>query len=272
MVREVRVEPDTSTFAKKLMRPKSAQTVETMIREKSIKDVLKEMDAAGVDKAVIVGIDVTTKHGIRVLNEDVASLAKQYPDRFIAFAGIDPRKGYVAIEELEKAVIELGMKGMKLVPPIQEFFISDMRFDPLWKKALDLDIPVWTHVGHQVSTIGSDARYGHPMLIEELALRHPDLKIIMGHCATPWFWEAWSLCTRHENVYLDNSAYWKLYPALMPVWKAFSDYGIEHKLLFATDYPLTPFDVGVKAVKDLPLSEEFKRKILGENAAKLLEI
>jgi hypothetical protein len=108
------------------------------------------------------------------------------------------------------------------------------------------------------------------MLWDEVALRYPELTIIMGHLAAPWYMDAWSICLRHENAYLDISVWYSLY-RYFP-WQAFTDNGIEHKLLFATDFPFTPFDVGIKAVEDLPISESFKRKILGENAQKLLDI
>lgn len=77
--------------------------------------------------------------------------------------------------------------------------------------ALELDIPVWTHTGHQRGNPDSDARLGHPMLVEPVALKYPKLKIILGHCGVPWQWEAWSLVVRHPNVYLDISANPNLY-------------------------------------------------------------
>ena len=141
------------------------------------------------------------------INEDLAKLTSAYPDRFIPFAGVDPSMGRVAVDEFAHAVEYLGCRGLKLVPPVQHFDISDPKHDSLWEAALDLDVPVWTHVAHQVSHPDSDARLGHPMLVEAVALRYPDLKIILGHCGFPWPWEAWSLVVRHTNVYLDISAY-----------------------------------------------------------------
>ncbi len=103
-----------------------------------------------------------------------------------------------------------------------------------------------------------------------LAMRYPELTIIMGHCACPWFWEAWSVCYRHENVYLDVSAYAELYHHFP--WDAFSKCGLEHKLLFATDYPLEDFRSCTEAVEKLPISDSFKRKIFAENALRILRI
>jgi len=154
--------------------------------QRSVSDIIAEMNAASVDKAVIVAADYTTAFGVTaVTNEDVAALAADHPDRFIPFASVDPSMGRSAVDRLIHAVKNLGCRGLKLVPPMQLFDISDPKFDPLWETAIDLDIIVWTHVAHQLSTPGSDARLGHPMLIEPVALKYPHMKIVMGTAAFP---------------------------------------------------------------------------------------
>jgi predicted TIM-barrel fold metal-dependent hydrolase len=92
----------------------------------------------------------------------------------------------------------------------------------------------------------------------------------MGHCGFPWHWEAWSLVTRHPNVYLDVSAYYDLYNHLP--WDAYSKHGAEDKILFATDSPLCNIQATIDALKAVDISPEFRKKILGENAARLLGI
>jgi predicted TIM-barrel fold metal-dependent hydrolase len=237
--------------------------------QKGVADIIAEMDKAGVDKAVIVGADYTTASGVvAVTNDDLARFTAQYPDRFIPFAGIDPSMGRAAVDALVHAVGELGCRGMKLVPPMQHFDFSDPRFHRLWEKAVELDIVVWTHTAHQLSTPGSDARLGHPMLIEPVALRYPGMKIVMGHCGFPWAMEAWSLVVRHPNVYVDVSAYPDLYHYFP--WDAYTKYNAEHKVLFATDNPLYGFTATLEALDRVDISEGFKTKIKGENAARLL--
>ncbi|MBS7270279.1 MAG: amidohydrolase [Candidatus Freyarchaeota archaeon] len=239
-------------------------------QNQTIEDFVKAFTSAGIDKAVIVPMDMTTEYGAQLgTNEDIARMMNKFPEKLIGFSSVDPRRKD-AVQALEHAIKDLKLKGLKLVPPLQKFDISDRKYDPLWEKALDLNIPVWTHAGHQASVPTSVAKYGHPMLIDEVARRYPDLTIIMGHLSAPWFMDAWSLTLRHENVYLDISVWYSLYPYFP--WSAYTDNGIEHKLLFATDFPFTPFNIGIQAVKNLPISEEFKGKILGANAQKLLNI
>jgi predicted TIM-barrel fold metal-dependent hydrolase len=237
-----------------------------------VQDIIHDMDEAGIQKACIVAMDLSTHYGVElVTNEDVARIAANYPDRFIPFASVDPSMGRLAIDKLVYAVKNLGCRGLKLVPPVQHFNFSDSKFFPLWEKALELNIPVWTHAAHQVSHPDSDAELGRPMLIEPVTLRYPDLKIILGHCGFPWVWETWSLVLRRQNVYVDISAFTKLYNYFP--WDAYVQNGLEDKILFATDYPLAglaTFKEGLSALKALKLSPDVEKKILGGNAAKLL--
>lgn len=236
----------------------------------SIDNYIALMDSFSIDKAVIVSFNVKTAYGfILVTNDDIVDLVKRYPNRLIGFAGIDP-PAPDAIEQLDYAINSLGLKGVKIVPPVQKFDVSNPKLDPLWKKMIDLDVILWTHTGHQVSTVGSIAKFGHPKLIDEVAMRHRELKIIMGHMGAPWFWDAYSVVVRHPNVYVDISAHPNLYQYFP--WDAYTKYDIEHKVLFGSDHPLCLWNNILPAIESLPISSGFKKKILGRNAAKLLKI
>lgn len=236
---------------------------------RTLADIIHDMDEAGIDKACIVAMDLSTQYGVElVTNEDVARMASQHPDRLIPFASVDPSTGRLAVDRLVHAVGDLGCRGLKLVPPVQHFDFSDPRHDPLWETALELGIVVWTHTAHQKSHPESDARLGHPMLVEPVTLKYPDLKIVLGHCGFPWPWEAWSLVARRPNVYLDVSAYPSLYDHLP--WDAYSKFDVEHKVLFATDYPLLGFKQTLDALDRVDIPASFRAKILGENAVALL--
>ena len=198
-------------------------------------------------------------------------MSSLYPDRLIPFASVDPSLGFAAIKELEHAVRDLGCKGVKLVPPVQNFDFSDLKYSVLWEAALEMDIVVWTHAAHQLSHPGSNARLGHPMLVDPVASRYPDLKIVLGHCGFPWVWETWSLVLRHPNVYVDISAYPNLYHYVpFDAYSSYAHYGAEDKVLFATDYPIKTFKETLQAIDRLNITPEFKKKILGENARRLL--
>jgi predicted TIM-barrel fold metal-dependent hydrolase len=236
----------------------------------SIADYVSQMEKYGIDKAVIVSYNLTTAYGVCIVtNDNVADFVKRYPDKFIGFACIDVPASD-AMDQLEYAITSLDLKGVKLVPPAQKFDISDKKYDPLWKKMIDFDIPLWTHTAHLVSVIGSITKYGHPMLVDTLASNHQDLTIIMGHMGIPWFWDAWGVVVRHPNVYIDISAYPELYQWFP--FEAFSRFNVEDKVLFASDHPLVHWNKIIPAAQNLPISEGFKEAILYKNAMKLLKL
>jgi predicted TIM-barrel fold metal-dependent hydrolase len=275
--KEATVTPNLQEATKRMFdrhEPKRREVMQSGFRflftQRTVQDIIRDMDEAGLEKACIVPMDLTSHYGVEVVtNEDVARIASAHPDRLIPFASVDPSMGHAAVDKLVHAVKGLGCRGLKLVPPVQHFDFSDPKHYPLWETALQLGIPVWTHAGHQVSHPDSDARLGHPMLVEPVALRYPDLRIILGHCGFPWPWEAWSLVVRHVNVYVDISAYPDLYNYVP--WDAYLKYGAEDKVLFASDYPLKGFKDTLSALKSLNLPCDFERKILGENAMRILE-
>jgi predicted TIM-barrel fold metal-dependent hydrolase len=243
--------------------------LKTLTQKVSINDYITLMNKFNIQKAVLVSFNIETSYGVTlVTNEDIEEFETMYPERFIGFAGIDIPASH-ALEQLDYAIESLNLKGVKIVPPVQKFDISDDKFNHIWKKIVDYGIPLWVHTGHQLSTKGSIAKYGHPLLIDELAMKFENMIIVMGHMGTPWFWDAYSVALRHTNVYIDISAHPELYQ-FFP-WDAFTKYNIENKILFASDHPLKHWNQIIPAVNDLPISENFKKAILFKNAKDLLK-
>jgi predicted TIM-barrel fold metal-dependent hydrolase len=244
--------------------------IKAIMEKFTIDDYVKIMVKFKVDKAVIVSLNVKTAYNfIMVTNDNIADFVSEYPSRFIGFGSIDV-PGQAALSDLDYAINSLGLKGIKLVPPAQKFNFSDKRYDPIWRKMVELDVPLWTHGGFQQSFVGSEAKYGHPMLIDDLALRFEDLTIIIGHMGVPWMWDAWAVANKHNNVYIDISAHPYLYKWFP--WEAFKSYSITHKLLFASDYPLVHYSEIFSEFEKVDIDEGYKNKILGENAQKLLKV
>ena len=109
------------------------------------------------------------------------------------------------------------------------------------------------------------------MTLDDVALDFPRMKIIVAHMAMHRYMDAHCLMVRHPNVYADLS-FWPLHPTyrrLIP-WPLFEE-TVRDKILLGSDFPVgqTPGDA-IEAVQGLPVSDPFKRQILGENAARLL--
>jgi hypothetical protein len=204
-------------------------------------------------------------------------VARKYADRFIGFASVDPWKGALALQELERAVKALGLRGLKLHPTTQAFFPNDPRFYPLWEKCVELAIPVLFHTGQTGVGAGTPGgggyklKYAQPIpYIDDIAADFPQLTIIMAHPAVPWQEEQLSVALHKANVYLDLSGWSPKY--FRPVLVQYATTLLQDKVLFGSDYPALQPERWLKDFEKLEMKEEVRRKILLENARKLLKL
>ena len=82
-------------------------------------------------------------------------------------------------------------------------------------------------------------RYAHPLLVDEIAMRYPDLVIVMAHLGHPWQVETCVVIRKHPNVYADLSAnFYRPFSFWEQMVKA-NEWNVMDKILFGTDYPIT---------------------------------
>lgn len=234
-----------------------------------IEETIRDMDEAGVDKAVIVAVNAETAVGHKIANEHIAELVDRYPDRLIGYASVDPHKGALAVKEFGKAVGDLGLKGLKLLPHLLELNANDRLIYPLYEKAQEFGVPVLFHSGTQFD-VGTKIKYCRPIDIDEVAVDFPDLKIVIAHFGWPWTEEAIAVVQRNRNVYFDIAGWAPKY--LPQTLLKYMDGILSSKALFATDYPLLPRKRVVSEFDTLPLKVETKKKVLSENVKQLLKI
>lgn len=232
--------------------------------------VLRQMEEAGIAKSILFACDAPILYAS---NEFVADLCQRYPDKFTGFASVDPKRKN-APKVLEVAVKKLGLKGLKLHPPLQNFFPNSPKIWPLYKKAVDLNIPVVFHVGS--TPFGSLVKLSQadPLLIDDVAIAFPKLKIILTHLGTMWQNETFMVAEKNPNVYLDTAAYPYEIKDLLTE-NLIRRIG-EDKFIFGTDFPM-PYEGKMHRMKDyvdtingLNLSQGIKEKIFSKNLEKLL--
>ena len=186
-----------------------------------------------VDKAIVFGI----AHGKDVPNDFIAEYARLHPDKIIGFMSVDTNQED-AVEEIERAYTELGLKGIKLGPAYQNFHPFSDKACAVYQKAQDLGLPILFHMGTTPGRWDS-LEYTHPRLLEKVAVAFPDLKIVIAHMGHPWFEDTIVLIRKQPNVYADISALfyrpWQFYNALVLC----NEYDQMHKLLFGSDFPVT---------------------------------
>jgi predicted TIM-barrel fold metal-dependent hydrolase len=229
--------------------------------------LLSEMDEGDIQMTVIQGHPPNS--GFINSNDDIAAIVREHPGRLAAFAGVNPVEGKKAVGELERCVKELGFKGCG------EFGYMDLldeRCFPIYKKCIELDVPILIHTGFTSPTC--PLKYGSPVPLDEVAMLYPDLTIIAAHCGFPWFLELASVLARRPNVYVDVSALGV--PALPDMLRqqvifAFLGMGVR-RVLFGTDFPAVRPSVYAPYVRKLRPTEADTNKIMGENAARLLKL
>ncbi len=245
--------------------------------EITIEQALREYEEAGIRKLVLLPTEASRLTGILGdTNDYMAELQRVDPERVIAFATVDPLAGKRAVAELERAVKDLGLRGLKLHPPLQCFRPDDERCFEVYQAAEDLGIPVLFHTG--ISGMGAGVEggggikldYGRPIYVDNVAAEFRRLKLIMAHFGWPWYEEALAIALHKANVYIDLSG-WS--PRYIPqvVWR-YADTLLQDKVLFGSDYPLIRPARWLSDFEKIDLKPETREKILWANAERVLGI
>lgn len=187
--------------------------------------------------------------GLWVDDRFVADYVAQHPDELIGFLSLDPTQpGWQ--REMEEGHKGLGLRGIKLMPMYAGFSPDDERLDPLWWYASGHGLPVLLHTGTTfVAQAPLDCTL--PRLLDRVAIRFPEMRLILAHLAHPYEGECVVVIRKHPNVYADLSALhyrpFQLYHSLMLV----QEYGVWDKVLFGTDYPFTTVQATLDGLRGL---------------------
>ena len=173
---------------------------------------------------------------VHVPNAFIADYVKRFPGRAIGVASVDPHDDD-APEELERAITELGLRGLKISPVYSGFDPWSKEAWRLYEVADRLRIPIVWHQSAAYAT-QSTLEHGNPILLDRIARAFPELRMIVAHMGQPWIGETVMLLRKHAHVFADLSARfhrkWQCYNALMLAL----DYGVTDKVLFGSDFPV----------------------------------
>jgi predicted TIM-barrel fold metal-dependent hydrolase len=218
----------------------------------------------------------TATHRPPVSNEMVSRIVQRHPKRFAFFASVDPWKGKAAVEQLERAVTELGAVGAKFHPSLQDFYPSDERHYPLWEKAAQLGIPCLFHTGTSGIGAGQPGGQGikldpaRPIHLDAVAARFPTLQIIAAHFGWPWHLELIAMALHKTNIQIEISGWSPRYYPVELVREMNSR--LQDRVLFGSDYPFIKPDRVISELEHLDLKPDARNKILRENAIRLLKL
>jgi uncharacterized protein len=255
----------TPSYQAFLQRQWGDQYAEMIRKYSSPAEFLGLMDEGGIDYAVILAELAPITTGI-VDNEYISHFCSHSP-RLIPFASINPGMCTRPDEELQDLLLNRCFRGLKLYPTYQHFYPNDPLLYPLYAKAQELKIPVMFHLGSSVFA-NSRLKYGDPLYIDDVACDFPDLVLIQCHSGRPlWYDTAFTMARLHPNVYMEISG--------LPPQKLLRYFPemerLVDKVIYGSDWPGVPtIRENIRMINALPLSEDSKRKILGNNAARIL--
>ena len=242
----------------------------------TLDDFVVQLDGMGVEKAVIFNLDEETPSGIAGLpNDYYAGIVKEYPNKFIGFAGIDPLKGMDAFREIRRSY-DLGLRGVAVRPFMFQIPSTHPKMYPIYSTCVELDIPIWFHLSINFSTNSMEVE--RPIYLDIVCQDFPELKIIAGHGGWPWVNELVAVAWRNSNVYIDIASYVPKYLGMKGTgWEPLINLGnsiLQDKILFGSTWLFMGMSIKQLAdgVMELPLKEEVKKKWLYSNAAELLGI
>jgi predicted TIM-barrel fold metal-dependent hydrolase len=222
---------------------------------------------------VLLGWDAERATGRAPLeNEWLAEICARSEDRFVGFGSVDPLRPD-ALDRLARFP-ELGLRGVKLHPTLQEFDPSDDALRPFFDAIADMGLVVLTHAGTSGVGAGEPGGQGlridlaRPLLYDPIAARHPHLRIVLAHVGWPWHLESLAMALHKSNVYLDISG-WK-YRYLPDDVRREMSRRLSRQFCFGTDFPM--FDPAELLVEfeALELPEPVARRVMYDNAAELL--
>jgi aminocarboxymuconate-semialdehyde decarboxylase len=103
------------------------------------------MDIAGIDMAVLSGTTQNLEES-KLFNDECSKLMQEYPKRFVAFANTMPLRGKPALDELDRAIKSLGLKGVTMGSQVEGEPVDSPKLWPFYEKVSKLDIPIFVHV------------------------------------------------------------------------------------------------------------------------------
>lgn len=275
---------------------------------------IEEMDAAGIDLAILshtiggvegIGDAAEAVEAATRINDFLAGEIKGSNGRFAGFATLPLQDVDAAVNELRRAVKELGLVGVMVNGFTDlagdKLYLDEPRFDPVWAALQELDVPLYLHPRLPSAAVQDSIYRGHPELVgaawgfaPETAThvlrivyggvfdRHPQAKLVIGHLGEtlPFF------AGRIQRAFAYNPYGQRTRKRLQDylnenVWITtsgnFNDQalittlltvGSDH-ILFASDYPYDMSTDAARWIERAPISENDRRKICYDNAATL---
>jgi predicted TIM-barrel fold metal-dependent hydrolase len=205
-------------------------------------------------------------------------LSAEIPTNVVYCAGINPFKlDEKALKELRMDLEKPDCVGIKIYLGYYPFYAYDEVYEPVYKLAKEYNVPVVFHTGDTYSERGR-LRFSHPLTIDEVAVKHRDMTIMMAHFGDPWVLDGAEVVYKNRNVFADLSGLvvgadgdikklqdTRFFDHLLHALTFTNNY---EKFLFGTDWPLTPIKPYIEFIQDI-IPYEYHQNVFYDTALKV---
>jgi uncharacterized protein len=210
-------------------------------------------------------------------------------DELLEVMGNDPQIGIVAgvsyqnyrasdLAHLRELLRTEQIKGIKLYPGYEPFFVHDARLRVVYELAGEFGVPVMIHTGDTYNPRGR-LKFSHPLQVDEVAVEFPDVTFVICHLGNPWFVDAMEVIYKNENVVGDISGltlghFEERFERFMlqRLREVVTFAGDPSSLLFGTDWPICAVGSYIRLVRNLGFPEEETEQILYKNTARVFKL
>ena len=212
--------------------------------------------------------------GIVMGNRSLETSAHEYPDFIHYCIGLDAFTETLPIEE-QAGLVEENLKreecvGIKLYPGYKHFYIYEKEFAPIYALSEKYMKPVAVHTGLTASNNGL-LKYSHPLVLDEAAVRWPQVQFVMCHFGNPWLEDAVGVLEKNPNVAADFSGLLEQkisdserfvrkkqgYMRMLKDWLEYLD--CYDRIMFGTDWPLANLEDYIWFMKKIIPQEEWEK-------------
>ena len=248
-------------------------TEEPLTLDERFTRLQEQLDKYGVDHAFVLSSYMANDKRPSV--EQLIALAENEPRLHVVEGVSLYGKAPFSLDAIEERLRRRDVIALKLYPGYEYYFPSDKICQPIYELAMEYDVPVMVHTGDCYAH-KAKVKYAHPLHIDEVAVDHPDLRIVMCHLGNPWFRDTAEVIYKNPNVYADISGL-----VLGDIAEGFEAWlrqqmieilqfaGDPDKLLYGTDWPIVNMGPYLKLMDSLDLEPEAKEKIMWRNTVKV---
>ena len=251
------------------------------VSEKSNVDYSLEGFNKEFKDVIAIGMGVTEKDDVfpdsTAINPMTLDLDTN-PDNLYVCLGYNPEQDY-NIEGFEHQITK-NTVGLKIYAGYYHYHVWDEIYTPIYELARKHSLPVVIHTGDTFSDKGR-LKFAHPLEIDELAYKYPDVVFVIAHFGDPWIIDAAEVASKNKNVYVDLSGWivgntddverFKVQEFTMRIREGLVFLDDYKKVLFGTDWPLVGFRDYVEFIKEL-IPKRHREDVFYNNAKRVFKL